>query len=303
MTLIASPCFHNDWHGYMKMKARNLMIQNVMLILTLMLLFSFSAFAQTDAATAAQAAAAAAQTDAATAVQVAETGTSIYTASIAALTKLFVLAVLLESALSLIFNWRVFLEFFNRRAIKTVVMFVVSLIVVKTFDIDIVAELMKIYDQGSSPGDLMSTILTAMILAGGSSGVNNLFVALGFRSRSNEKTAQPPSKEAWISILVHRENAATGEVLVQVSEEASGTKATYEAIAGSVNARKKFRDLFFPNRDRFPKSGGYKVKSGKVYKISVTGKDESGALLTGLGDTYSFAPRAIVDLDVELSKD
>ena len=300
----ASTCFHNDWHGYMKMKSRQLQIQNLMLILTLMLLFSFSAFAQTDAATAVQAGAEiTTQVNASTPAQVAETGTSVYTASIAALTKLFVLAVLLESALSLIFNWRVFLEFFNRRAIKTVVMFVVSLIVVKTFDIDIVAELMKIYDPGSNPGDLMSTILTAMILAGGSSGVNNLFVALGFRSRSNEKTEQPPSKEAWISILVHPDSAATGEVLVQVSEETSGADATYEAIAGSVNTRKKFRDLFFPNQNRFPKSGGYKVESGKVYKISVTGKDESGTTLSGLGKTYSFAPRAIVDLDVKLGKD
>ena len=288
MTLIASPWFHNDWQGDMKMNVRKLQILNAMLPLTLMLLYSVSAFAQQDAATTAQ---------------VAETGTNIYTESIAALTKLFVLAVLLESALSLIFNWRVFLEFFNQRAIKTVVMFVVSLIVVKTFDIDIVAELMKIYDKGSSPGDLMSTILTAMILAGGSSGVNNLFVALGFRSRVTEKTAQPPSHEAWISVLVHRDSAATGEVLVQVSEASGSTPATYAAIAGSINARKKFRDLFFPNRNRFPRSGGYKVESGKVYTVSVTGKDESGKLLKGLGETYSFAPRAIVDLDVKLGKD
>jgi hypothetical protein len=279
----------------MKMKIQKLQIRNVPWILTV-LLFSFDVFAQADTATAAQA-------SPATVAQVAESGTSIYTASIAALTKLFVLAVLLESALSLIFNWRVFLEFFNRRAIKTVVMFFVSLTVVNTFDIDIVAELMKIYSEDSNPGDLMSTILTAMILAGGSSGVNNLFVALGFRSRLHEKTAQPPRNEAWVSVLVHRDSAATGEVLVQVSEESSGTDATYQAIAGSVNARKKLRDLFFPNRDRFPNSGGYKLEAGKVYKISVTGKDESGTLLTGLGDTYSFAPRAIVDLDVDLGKD
>lgn len=269
------------------MKARKSQIQNAILILTLTLLYSLSAFAQPDTATVAP---------------VAEAGTNIYTASIAALTKLFVLAVLVESALSLIFNWRVFQEFFNQRAIKTVVLFVVSLIVVKTFDIDIVAELMKIYNQGSSPGDLMSTTLTAMILAGGSSGVNNLFVALGFRSRLSEKTAQPPSHEAWISVLVHRDSAATGEVLVQVSEEPSGANATYAAIAGSINARKKFRDLFFPNRNRFPKSGGYKLESGKVYRISVTGKDESGTQVSGLGETYSFAPRAIVDLDVKLGK-
>ncbi|MCP4045317.1 MAG: hypothetical protein GY732_04930, partial [Gammaproteobacteria bacterium] len=185
-------------------------------------------------------------------------------------------------------------------AIKTVVMFAVSFIVVKTFDIDIIAELMKVYDPNSNPGDVMSTVLTALILAGGSSGVNNLFIALGFRSRLREQAPLPPRTEAWIAILVHRDSATTGEVLVQISEEASGAVAQHDAIAGSVNARKKFKDLFFPNRDRFPTSGGYKVESGKVYRISVTGKDETGNEHTGLGETYSFAPRAIVDLDVKI---
>jgi hypothetical protein len=146
----------------------------------------------------------------------------------------------------------------------------------------------------------MSTVLTAMILAGGSSGVNNLFIALGFRSRLQDQAPRPPRNEAWIAILVHRDSAVSGEVLVQISEDSSGAAAEHEFIAGSVNARKKLRDLFFPNRNRFPTSGGYKVESGKVYRISVTGKDESGTEYTGLGETYSFAPRAIVDLDVKL---
>ena len=267
------------------MKSQKMQFQTVIVTVAVLLLFSLSAFGQAEG------------TDTAA---VAEEGTNIYTASIAALTKLFVLAVLVESALSLIFNWRVFLEFFNKRAIKTVVMFAVSLVVVRTFNIDIVAQLMETYGQGATQGDAMSTILTALILAGGSSGVNNLFIALGFRSRLQEQAPQPPKTEAWIAILVHRDNAATGEVLVQISEEPSGTAAQHDSIAGSVNARKKFRDLFFPNRNRFPSSGGYKVKAGKVYKISVTGKDASGKEHTRLGDTYSFAPRAIVDLDVKL---
>jgi hypothetical protein len=267
------------------MKLQKLHIQAIIVTLSIFLLFSLSAFGQAEGTEPAK---------------IAEEGTSIYTASIAALTKLFVLAVLVESALSLIFNWRVFLEFFNKRAIKTVVMFVVSLIVVKTFDIDIVAELMKVYDPNSNPGDVMSATLTALILAGGSSGVNNLFIALGFRSRIREQTPQPPRTEAWIAILVHRNSVITGEVLVQISEDKGTLVAQHEAIAGSVNSRKSLRNLFFPNRNRFPTSGGYKLESGKVYKISVTGKDESGTEYTGLGETYSFAPRAIVDLNVTL---
>ncbi|MCP4506831.1 MAG: hypothetical protein GY826_10615, partial [Fuerstiella sp.] len=149
------------------MKSQKVRMQTVIVAVAVLLLFSLSAFGQAGGAEPAA---------------IAEKDTNIYTESIAALTKLFVLAVLVESALSLIFNWRVFLEFFNKRAIKTVVMFVVSLTVVRTFNIDIVADLMKVYDPDSSPGDVMSTVLTALIVAGGSSGVNNLFVALGFRS-------------------------------------------------------------------------------------------------------------------------
>lgn len=232
--------------------------------------------------------------------KIAQEGSNIYTESIAALTKLFVLAVLVESALALIFNWRVFLEYFNKRAIKTVVMFAVSLAVVTTFNIDIVEQLMATYGSSSDEGGIMSTVLTAMIVAGGSSGVNNLFIALGFRSRLKEQAPQPPRAEAWIAILVHRDSAASGEVLIQISEEASGVAAEHDSIAGSVNPRKRLKEMFFPNRNRFPTSGGYKVDAGKVYRISVTGKDETGNERSGLGDTYSFAPRAIVDLDVKL---
>ena len=45
------------------------------------------------------------------------------------------------------------------------------------------------------------------------------------------------------------------------------------------------------------------MESGRVYKISVTVEDESGTVLTGLGDTYSIAPGAIVDPGANLSKD
>lgn len=262
-------------------------VQNRMITLAISLLFLFSlnAFAQADGSVV---------------EPVIAKGSNIYTESLAALTKLFVLAVLVESALSLIFNWRVFLEFFNKRAIKTLVMFLVSLTVVRTFDIDIVAQLMKVYTPDSQPGDLMSTVLTALIVAGGSSGVNNLFVALGFRSRVADQAVQPPRKEAWIAILVNRASATTGEVLVRISEDKSATTAEHDSIAGSMNPRKKLRDLFFPNRNRFPNSGGYKLEANKVYKITVVGKDATGAERKGLGGTYSFAPRAIVDLDVKL---
>lgn len=53
---------------------------------------------------------------------------ALYEKSLAALTMLLVLAVLLENAFSVIFNWRVFLTYFSLRGVKTIVMVTVSLI-------------------------------------------------------------------------------------------------------------------------------------------------------------------------------
>ena len=233
--------------------------------------------------------------------KVAEEGTDIYTESIAALTKLFVLAVLVESALTLLFNWRVFLTFFNRKGWKTIIAFAVSLIVVKTFDIDIVERLMNVYGSGPpQEGSVMTEILTAMILAGGSSAVNNIFIALGFRSRKQETAPQPPSNEAWIAIHVTADKASSKEKLVRVYQDSSATHAKHEAIAGSITRKNRLRDLFFPNPNRFPKSGGYTVEAGEIYRISVTGTDEQGNPVVAMDETYSFAPKAIVDFDVTL---
>ncbi len=57
----------------------------------------------------------------------------VYTASAKALTMLFVTAVVLESAFAVIFNWRVFLAYFDTRGLKTIVMIVISTIVVFLF--------------------------------------------------------------------------------------------------------------------------------------------------------------------------
>src|SRR5262245_36833597 len=46
---------------------------------------------------------------------------AIYKSSLAALTMLFVVAVLVESALNPIFNWRVFLTYFSSTGVKTII--------------------------------------------------------------------------------------------------------------------------------------------------------------------------------------
>lgn len=121
----------------------------------------------------------------------------------------FVLALLLESAFALLFNWRLFQEFVVGRSWRTIIMFAVSLTVVRQFDLDLMATLFDAY-RGVSDMQVkrswLTSALTAMIVGGGSVGVNRILVGLGFRSQISkveEEHAQLASRRlAYISLTV-----------------------------------------------------------------------------------------------------
>lgn len=84
----------------------------------------------------------------------------------------FVLALLMESAFALLFNWRLFQEYFVGRAWRTPIMFLISLAVVNQFGLDLLASLFNAYHGNSVnvPGGPVTQVLTAMIISGGSVG-------------------------------------------------------------------------------------------------------------------------------------
>jgi len=245
---------------------------------------------------------------------------AVYSTSISALTVLFVMAVVLESAFAVIFNWRIFLAYFSTKGVKTIVMVVVSLILVYAFNLDVVASLIAAYKlpaasaapldtslfatEAAKVSGTVSKVTTALVLAGGSAGVHNLMYALGFRSnREAEIEPTPPQDEAWVAVKVKRVNAV-GQVQVVVSKVDTvpqGVDAP-PAIAGSIGfSRPRLSDLLLRNIDRFPQNGGYVVKPNEPYRILVEGADKNGTTITRLGDRYYvFAPRAIVDFQVEI---
>ena len=118
------------------------------------------------------------------------TGEGLSAASITVLT-LFLLAVLLELALAIIFNWRPFIESFNARATRPLVSFGVALAFVVYFNFDAVTGLMNAVQKTALPANWFGQVLTAAILAGGSAGVNTMLVALGFRELKTQDTAAP----------------------------------------------------------------------------------------------------------------
>lgn len=104
------------------------------------------------------------------------------------------LSLVFESAMSVIFDWRLFIRYFEGRGVKTPLIVAVAFLVFLNYDLDIVAELLRGFPQISGTiGDtsLPGQLLTALLIAGGSSGVFRIFARLGIRSpEERDKKAQ-----------------------------------------------------------------------------------------------------------------
>lgn len=228
---------------------------------------------------------------------------SIYNKSLAALTMLFVIAVLLENAFALLFNWRVFLTYFSVAGVKTLVMFAVSLMVVHWYGVDILASLIAAYRKLPAPESTpVSKVVTAMILAGGSSVVNRIMVALGFRTATADKLPdpKPPADKAWIAVHV-QPSKSVGPVSVLIQNLGPANANSPSPLAGTIRFRRpSLKELLWRNVNRFPPNGGYTVAPGVVYKITVVGKDSANAEVRAEIGEFVFAPNAIADFDVTL---
>lgn len=224
----------------------------------------------------------------------------VYEESARAIFLLFVLAVILESALALLFNWRPFVETLVPRAVKPLVAFVVAYIFVRQFDMDVVSSLIGSLNNVPQEPSIAGQILTAMVIAGGSSGVNNLLTALGFRAvrtPENATTKVPPDK-AWLAVRALRGNAV-GDLFVFVGPPGGGL-----SLLGVIKGRSKpgsLRAMFLSDNGRLPSYGGYTVQPGQEYVIEVRGKDAEGRPL--VPETFGplrFAKGSLVDIDVKL---
>ena len=96
------------------------------------------------------------------------------------------LSLVFESAMSVLFDWRLFIRYFEGRGVKTPLIIAVAFLVFLNYDLDIVAELLKgfpeIQTQNIESPTLPGQILTALLIAGGSGGVFRIFTRLGIRS-------------------------------------------------------------------------------------------------------------------------
>ncbi|MBY2937938.1 hypothetical protein [Rhizobium leguminosarum] len=224
---------------------------------------------------------------------------------------LFVTATVLESALTTIFQWRLYREFLNGRAVKTLVMIVVSYAVVRSFEYDVFAKIMG-YAGGIGASSRTSRILSALVLAGGSAAIYQMLVTLGFRSPVTppQSEPKPPENLAWVSIKVVRKTAIGG-IRIHVDEVAAPAAelAASPALSGEIGDRTfgdRLRGLFFADSMRFPNYGGQTVNANQVYRISASGKraaDTPGDPLVDFDQEIfvgRFASRAIIDFVQEI---
>jgi hypothetical protein len=230
-----------------------------------------------------------------------EFSTKVYEQAGRAILLLFALAVLLESALALLFNWKPFVERLVPRAVRPVIAFLAAYLVVSLLNIDVMAALANSLNGAPAQPSTTGQLLTAMVLAGGSAGVNNMLIALGFRYVRTPETTAPkaPPDKAWLAVRAV-EGKSRGDLLVYLNSPGAD-----HALLGVIKGRSKPNSplsWFITDRGRVPGYGGHTVDPDKDYTIDVHGRDENGLPLKlepPIGP-LKFAKGAVVDIDVKL---
>ena len=213
------------------------------------------------------------------------------------------LAVVLESGLAIIFNWRPFVRNFDGRGVRTVVAFFAALLIVTGLNLDLIDRLYAAFDPADVARNTLGPIgevITALVLAGGSSGVNNIFQALGFRriGRAEEVTPKPKPSEAWLAVRLHRQ-LAVGPVRVELQQGGSGPWLLIGTIKGNSPPPAAFA-WAVRDQTRFPTTGGYAVPQGVPVELRLTGTDFGGITRTVPLGPLTLAGGAIIDLEVTL---
>jgi hypothetical protein len=221
-----------------------------------------------------------------------------YEASFKAIFVLFTLAILVESGLALLFRWRPYIDNFDRRTVNPIVAFVFSFLFVEAFNLDVTQSLVNVYSGTHYPSGTAGSILTALIIAGGSAGVRRILEAFGFRAplAVEEAPPTPPDQQAWIAVSVDRDRSV-GPIDVHIG------KPGEIALAGTITGtghRSGFLRYVLRDRARFPTTGGYRVEPGE-YEVRVIGRDANGKEIPEpTWGPAKIANRAIVDLNFKI---
>lgn len=90
-------------------------------------------------------------------------------------------------------------------------------------------------------------VLTALILAGGSNGINSILVALGVRQVITPQTIpKPPATKAWIAVRAIRDPADKGDIDVMIGPMQTVSNSIEEPpLAGTIKGESGLGFLAF----------------------------------------------------------
>lgn len=201
---------------------------------------------------------------------------------------LLTISIFLEAALSVLFNWRVFQSRFEGRGVRTPVAVVVSALIVFAFDVDVMREVFGAFDlyDAEDRAGFTTKIVTAFIVAGGSSLIFRLFELFGLRApgqRSDEM--RKLTERANVKVKVARGTVPQeAEVLVYVDNEVRGS------IAGGSNI--SHRDF---QRGFLIEPG---VRTVKIAAVKPSAVEGGVSQIVEDEHVVTFAPRAKATLEL-----
>ncbi len=111
-----------------------------------------------------------------------------------------VLSIVFESALTPVFSWRVFRKRFDGKGVKTPIVVILAFVVFWSYDLDIINDILVAVNYIAETDPRSYTLggqaLTALLIAGGSSGILNIYKRLGIRSPVPKPESKPAPSTA-----------------------------------------------------------------------------------------------------------
>ena len=109
-----------------------------------------------------------------------------------------VLSLIFESALTPIFNWRIFAANFEGKGLKTPLTVILALLVFWEYKLDIFHDVLVALgkQQASSDPTFWGQVITAFLIAGGSDGVFRVFTKLKIRDPAGRKEKAEQARAA-----------------------------------------------------------------------------------------------------------
>lgn len=231
---------------------------------------------------------------------------------------LLVVSIFLETALSVLFGWRVFQLHFDGRGWKTPIAVFASAIFVYGFDIDAMGEVLEAFELDAEFGWFSPTkIVSTLILAGGSSLIFRLFETFGLRAPVRRKEEIDELREkAGLKVKVSRGMVPQNrEVLVAVDDIIVGQIAAGETLSHTMPLSRGFLVEPGLRRIRVSALAVEKVQAtiedgearGDQNERSIYLKDSRGNVVTrdvavSQETSHALAPRADVTISLAFPK-